>query len=190
VRCARERAPRETLVASGSAQCRAGQDSTSYTRKEKAPVVRLDSSRVVGTISNSRPALVVRLSPAQRPLACSKTHGLADRSVRSISRAGLATLHPSRFPYAHHPQLRGWRESCCRLTMFGEVLTVPTAFAQHAHATPEERTHEYYFSLQPAGFSEGSWSCKRDCSASTLNIRRTNCRITHYERDSLKPLWR
>jgi hypothetical protein len=22
------------------------------------------------------------------------------------------------------------------------------------------------------------------------SIRRTNCRITHYERDSLKPLWR
>jgi hypothetical protein len=135
---------------SWTAPCRAGQDSVSYTRKEKAPVVRLDGSRVVGTMANAPPSPIEGMVRKLLP-----SHDVS----RSSDRGNRVT--------------------------------------RHGHATPEERTHVYYFSLQPAGFSDGSWACssrrhtsERDCSTSTLNIRRTNCRITHCERDSLKPRWR
>jgi hypothetical protein len=160
----------------------------------------------------------------QKQSASSRNLGLADRSIRPISRAGLATLFPESCfarvlrisywrpqdlqfrvcaqrnmqersrtgraapnskkcaPPQHRPRespslfrrklplqtdwrirlevefwnyrspaifspFEGWSEGCCHLMMIGEVLTVTIAFAQHGHATPEERAHEYYLAL-------------------------------------------
>jgi hypothetical protein len=61
---------------SWTAPCRAGQDSVSYTRKEKAPVVRLDGSRVVGTMANALP---------RSNRKCSRAH--ADCRQKRVSHA-------------------------------------------------------------------------------------------------------